>query len=198
MSRVHPTAEISADAVVDPSASVWQHAHVRERAHVGADSVVGRGAYVGPGVLIGARFKMQNYALVYEPAVLADGVFIGPAVVLTNDLRPRAVNPDCSLKSASDWDPVGVTIAAGASIGARATCVAPVRIGRWAMVGAGSVVVRDVPDYALVAGNPAHQIGWVGPSGERLVEEGSGRFVCPRTHQCFHLTAEGVLVEEPQ
>ncbi len=105
---------------------------------------------------------MQNYALVYEPAELADGVFIGPAVVLTNDTYPRAVNPDLSLKSAHDWEPVGVTIGEGASIGARAVCVAPVTIGAWATVAAGAVVTKDVPDHALVVGVPARRVGWVG------------------------------------
>ena len=99
---------------------------MREDAVLGENCVVGRGAYIGTGVQMGDNCKVQNYALVYEPAVLGDGVFIGPAVVLTNDTYPRAVNPDGSLKTAHDWEPVGVTIGDGASIGARAVCVAPV------------------------------------------------------------------------
>ncbi|GAB6985380.1 hypothetical protein JCM10369A_19040 [Nocardioides pyridinolyticus] len=119
------------------------------------------GAYIGSGVRVGENCKSQNYALVYEPAELADGVFVGPAAVLTNDTYPRAVTPEGDLKSAADWQPVGVTVERGASIGARAVCVAPVRIGAWATVAAGAVVTTDVAPYALVAGVPrsSHRLG---------------------------------------
>lgn len=193
---IHPTAEISGDAVIGEGVSIWRDVHVREGASIGSQSIIGGGAYIGPGVVIGARCKVQNYALVYEPATVGEGVFIGPAVVLTNDRRPRAVNPDGSLKSASDWDLVGVTIGTGASIGAGAVCVAPVTIGRWAMVAAGSVVTRDVPDFALVAGNPARRAGWVGPAGERLATAEDGTLICPRTGSRFRLAANDLLVED--
>ena len=138
--RIAPSADVSEAAVIGEGTAVWHLAQVRERAVLGQGCIVGRGAYIGEGVRMGRHCKVQNYALVYEPAVLADGVFIGPAVTLTNDRFPRAVNPDGSLKSSSDWEPVGVTIEEGASIGARAVCVAPVRIGAWATVAAGAVV----------------------------------------------------------
>lgn len=98
---------------------------------------MGRGAYVGTGCTLGNNVKLQNYALVYEPATLANGVFIGPAAVLTNDEFPRSVDPDGNLKRGADWTPVKVDVAEGASIGARAVCVAPVRIGRWSLVAGG-------------------------------------------------------------
>lgn len=129
---------------------------------------------------MGDNCKVQNYALVYEPADLEAGVFIGPAVVLTNDTFPRAVSPDGSLKSAHDWEPVGVTIREGASIGARAVCVAPVTIGRWATVAAGAVVAKDVPDFALMVGVPARRRGWVGKAGFPLERRGEN-WVCPET-----------------
>ncbi|MCL1898778.1 MAG: N-acetyltransferase, partial [Micrococcales bacterium] len=112
---------------------------------------------------------------------------IGPAAVLTNDTYPRAINPDGSQKSADDWDLVGVSIGQGASIGARAVCVAPVTIGPWATVAAGAVVVKDVPAYALVVGVPARQIGWVGRSGHRLQAK-DGYWVCPATGQQYRQT----------
>lgn len=180
--RIVASADVSADAVIGSGSSIWHLAQVRENAQLGENCIVGRGAYVGSGVVMGDNCKLQNYALVYEPARLGDGVFIGPAVVLTNDTYPRAINPDGSLKSAHDWEPVGVTIETGASIGARATCVAPVTIGSWATVAAGAVVVKDVPAYALVAGVPARRIGWVGESGVPLVPGGTeGTWVCPST-----------------
>ena len=165
-----------------------------EGAAIGRDCIVGRAAYVGPGVRIGDRCKIQNNALVYDPAVIADGVFIGPGAILTNDRLPRAVSPPGELKGADDWDPVGVTIETGASIGAGATCVAPVRVGAWAMVAAGSVVVRDVPDHGLVAGNPARQIGWVGRDGQRMVDDG-GVLVDVATGSRF-TEVDGRLVEQ--
>jgi UDP-2-acetamido-3-amino-2,3-dideoxy-glucuronate N-acetyltransferase len=171
---------------------VWHLAQVREDAVVGADCIVGRGAYIGPGVVVGDRCKIQNHALVYEPAVLEDGVFVGPAVVFTNDYFPRAVNPDGSLKSADDWHAVGVTVRTGASVGARAVCIAPVTIGRWALVAAGSVVTKDIPDFALVAGVPARWIRWVGRAGEPLVADDDGTWRCPRTGERY-VEADGVL-----
>jgi N-acetylglucosamine-1-phosphate uridyltransferase (contains nucleotidyltransferase and I-patch acetyltransferase domains) len=178
--RIAPTADVSDDANIGPGTSIWHLAQVREDASVGSNCIIGRGAYVGTGVQIGDNCKLQNYALVYEPAVLEAGVFIGPAVVLTNDTYPRAVNPDGSLKSADDWHAVGVTVRTGAAIGARAVCVAPVTIGAWATVAAGAVVTRDVPDFALMVGVPAKRIGWVGKAGARLIEDADG-WVCPQT-----------------
>ena len=137
--RIQPSADVSDDAIIGEGSSVWHLAQVREQAVLGRNCIVGRGAYVGTGVTMGDNCKLQNYALVYEPARLGQGVFIGPAVVLTNDTFPRAVNPDGSLKSASDWEAVGVTIGDGASIGARAVCIAPVTIGEWATVAAGAI-----------------------------------------------------------
>jgi acetyltransferase-like isoleucine patch superfamily enzyme len=192
--RIVDSADVSPDATIGDGSSIWHLAQVRERAVLGRNCIVGRGAYVGTGVVMGDNCKVQNYALVYEPAQLADGVFIGPAVVLTNDTYPRAINSDGSLKSAHDWEPVGVTIGRGAAIGARATCVAPVTIGEWATVAAGAVVVKDVPDFALVAGVPARRIGWVGTAGVPLISEGDA-WICPATGDRYIETA-GTLKKE--
>lgn len=194
--RVVDSADVSPDARIGDGSSIWHLAQVRESAVLGRNCIVGRGAYVGTGVVMGDNCKVQNYALVYEPARLGDGVFIGPAVVLTNDTYPRAINPDGSLKSAHDWEPVGVTIETGASIGARATCVAPVTIGAWATVAAGAVVVKDVPPFALVAGVPARRLGWVGRAGVPLTREGHGdAWICPATGARY-IESDGLLTEE--
>jgi tetrahydrodipicolinate N-succinyltransferase len=119
-------------------------------------------------------------------------VFVGPAAVLTNDRYPRAVTPDGAAKSAADWQAVGVTVNDGASIGARAVCVAPVIIGAWSLVAAGSVVIHDVPDFAMVAGTPARWIRWVGRAGEPLDDIGGNTWRCPRTGEIY-IEQNGVL-----
>jgi UDP-2-acetamido-3-amino-2,3-dideoxy-glucuronate N-acetyltransferase len=185
VNRIHDLAEVEPGASIGPGSSVWQLAHVRENASIGENCVIGRGVYVGTGVQIGSNVKIQNYALIYEPAVIEDGVFIGPAVVLTNDLNPRAVTPAGKVKGTADWKIARVYISTGASIGANSVCIAPVTIGQWALVGAGSVVTRDVPDYALVMGNPARQVAWVGKAGDKLVPSGPNTFRCPRTGDIY-------------
>lgn len=184
MTRIEDSADVSSAAIIGEHASIWHLAQIREGAVLGTGCTIGRGAYIGPEVELGDHCKIQNYALVYEPARLADGVFIGPAAVLTNDLFPRAINVDGSLKSPDDWNSVGVTIARGAAIGARAVCIAPISIGAWAMVAAGAVVTKDVPDYAIVAGVPARQVGWVGEAG-RPLDSFEGQWVCPETGSIY-------------
>lgn len=196
--RIQASADVSPEAVIGDGSSVWHLAQVREGAVLGSGCIVGRGAYVGTGVRMGDNCKLQNYALVYEPAVLGNGVFVGPAVVFTNDHFPRSVAPDGSLKRGDDWEAVGVTCLDGASIGARAVCVAPVTVGRWALVAAGSVVIRDVPDFALVAGVPAKRIGWVGRAGVPLEPAGDGVWRCPQTGDLYHEADDALTEADPR
>lgn len=193
--RVAETADVDDRAEIGAGTRVWHLAQVREDARIGSECIIGRGAYIGPGVVLGDRVKVQNHALVYEPAQVEDGAFVGPAVVFTNDYFPRAVTPEGELKTGDDWEAVGVTVRRGASIGARAVCVAPVTVGRWALVAAGSVVTKDVPDHALVAGVPARRVGWVGRAGEPLEEVGDGRHRCPRTGESYRLVGDGLVRE---
>jgi len=169
---VHQTAEVSPLAEIGPGTKIWRNAHVREGARIGRGCVIGAGAYVGEGVQVGDRCKVQNDALLYEGLTLEDGVFVGPQVCFTNDYWPRAINPDGSLKSADDWEMGRTRVCYGASIGARSVIVTGLTIGRFAMIGAGSVVTRDVPDHGLVFGSPARLQGWVCACGRKLAVRG--------------------------
>ena len=198
MNQQHPNwlGTVSQHAQVAHSTKVWDLAQVRENSRVGENCIIGRGAYIGAGVIVGNNCKIQNDAMLYEPAVLEDGVFVGPNVVFTNDHFPRAINPDGTLKSAADWEPVGVTIKYGASIGAHSVCIAPVVIGEWALIGSGSVVTKDVPNHAIVVGNPARQIGWANKSGQPLIASKDGEFICPASNQVYVVDKMGQLIEK--
>ncbi len=187
--RIAPNAEVDLRATIGAGTSIWGLACVRENAVLGCDCIVGRGAYIEDGVVLGDRVKVQTNALLFKPARIGDDVFIGPAVVLTNDRYPRSSTPDGQLKRDDDWTAEGVVIDDGASIGARAVILPGVRVGRHAMVAAGSIVTRDVADFAVVVGSPAHRVGWAGPAGRPLRLVGPDRWECPATGQEFHESA---------
>ena len=184
---ISDTASIDASATIGNGVKVWDHSKIRENVDISENVIIGSYVYIGPGVKIGKNSKIQNSAQIYEPANISEGVFIGPGVIFTNDHNPRAINPDSSQKSATDWQSVGVEVSQGASIGAGAVCVGPVQIGEWAMVGAGSVVTENVLSYALVVGVPAKQIGWVGKAGVKLIEQTSESFKCPTSGKIYNL-----------
>jgi len=194
---VHPSAFVADDAVLGPGTKVWHLAQVREGAIIGADCILGKGAYVGEGVRIGDRVKIQNGASIYPGATLEDGVFVGPHVCFTNDRYPRAINADGTLKAAGDWELGTILVQTGASIGAGAVLMAGITIGRWALVGAGSVVMHDVPDYGLVAGNPARLIGNVCVCAHRLSGEAhAGRLVCGHCGAAYRCGLDGSVRPE--
>ena len=186
---------VDKSAKIHSSSIIWEYTRIRENVLIGSNCNIGRNVYIGPGVVIGENVKIQNNVLIYEPSKIEDGVFIGPGCIFTNDLHPRAVNIDGTKKSQVDWDKSGVEIYQGASIGAGVICVAPVKIGRWALVAAGSVVISDVADFELVAGVPAKRIGWVGKAGVKLIEEETNLYVCPKTNSEFSLI-DGKLSEQ--
>lgn len=161
--------EIHPETSIGQGTKVWRGATVREGAVIGRQVVVGESAYIDYGVHIGDKCKIQNNALIYNPSTIEDGVFIGPGVILTNDKVPRSTAPNGEVSGESDWKRVAVHCRRGSSIGAGAVCIGPVEIGEWSMVGAGSVVTRDVSAYSLVAGNPAKHLHWIGRTGTKLV-----------------------------
>ena len=188
--KVHPSADVSPGAEIGRGTAIWHQAQVREGASIGANCILAKGVYVDAGVVIGNNVKIQNYVSIYHGVTIEDGVFCGPHCVFTNDKAPRAINRDGSLKTESDWAISPTLIRRGAAIGANATIVCGLTIGQWAMIGAGAVVTRDVPDYGLVLGNPARLRGFVCTCGARLekdrLEEAQVIACCPA---CGHRVA---------
>lgn len=184
--RIHPSAAVSDEASIGSRTQIWNQSQVREGASIGRNCILGKDVYVDFGVQIADNVKIQNGAYIYHGTTIERGVFIGPGAIFTNDRRPRAINPDGSLKGDDDWE-VGYTrVLSGASIGAGAIILPGIVIGRFALVGAGAVVTRDVRDHALVAGNPARQLGYVCQCAERLAPVGqAGEYACPACGQRF-------------
>jgi acetyltransferase-like isoleucine patch superfamily enzyme len=169
--RVHSSADVALDVEIGEGTQVWANVQIRPGAKLGHSCIVGRHAFIDLDVTIGSHVKIQNNAALYEGVSVADGVFIGPHVVFTNDRVPRAVTPSGTLKTKDDWELGRTEVRYGASVGACAVVVTGVTIGRWAMVGSGAVVTRDVPDHALVVGNPARVIAYVSASGVRCASQ---------------------------
>jgi UDP-2-acetamido-3-amino-2,3-dideoxy-glucuronate N-acetyltransferase len=165
---IHPTADVSPQANIGSGTRIWHQCQIREHTHIGRNCNLGKGVYVDAEVIIGNNVKIQNYVSIFQGVTIEDGVFIGPHVCFTNDNIPRAIKPDGTIKVVEDWTVGSILVKHGASIGANATLLPKVTIGRWAIVGSGTVVTKNVPDYGLVVGNPAHLIGFVCPCGQRL------------------------------
>lgn len=185
--RVHPTAEVSEKASVGAGSSIWNHSQVRENVVIGEGCILGKDVYVDFDVQIGDNVKIQNGSFVYHGTTVESGVFIGPGVIFTNDKRPRAINPDGSLKSDDDWEVGNTIVKYGASIGAGTIVITNVTIGKFAMVGAGSIVTKDVPNNGLVIGNPAHLVGYVCDCGIKLNEINAGEYSCPDCGRQYRL-----------
>ncbi len=158
--RIHPTAEVSAEAAVGEGTTVWHWVQVREGARIGARCVLGKDVYVDRDVIVGDECKIENFAALYSGVKIGNRVFIGPHACFTNDTYPRAVSPD--------WRVVTTVVQDGASIGANSTILCGVTVGKNAMVAAGAVVTKDVPPHALVRGVPARVAGWVCDCGRPL------------------------------
>jgi acetyltransferase-like isoleucine patch superfamily enzyme len=180
--KIHHTAEVAATASVGAGTQIWNEAQVRAGANIGSECMLGKGVYVDVDVVIGDRVKLENRVSVFKGGRIASGAFVGPHTCLLNDKRPRAITSSGQLKGPDDWVVSGVAIEEGASVGGGCTVLPGVNIGRFALVGAGAVVTRDVPAHGLVIGNPARLIGYVCECGGRLADDGTCRD-CSRPHE---------------
>jgi UDP-2-acetamido-3-amino-2,3-dideoxy-glucuronate N-acetyltransferase len=186
---VHPTADVSPEATVGAGTKIWHEAQVREGARIGRQCTLGKGAYIDKDVTVGDFCKVQNGAFVFHGFRLEAGVFIGPGAMLLNDLHPRAINPDGSPKSDDDWEVSEGLVEYGAAIGGGAVVLPGVTVGRMALVGAGAVVTRNVPERGIVAGNPARLRGFACDCGRRLQARGAS-YTCPHDGRTFDLAGQ--------
>ena len=170
--RIHSSAAVADSAVIGDGSQIWMWCQIRDNVSIGENCIFGKGIYVDSDVSIGNNCKIQNHVSIFHGVTIDDGVFVGPHVCFTNDKLPRAVNPDGSLKSATDWVVTKTHVKKGAALGANSTIVCGITVGEWAMVAAGSVASKDVPDHALVVGNPARIIGYVCACGQRVTFSG--------------------------
>lgn len=177
----HETAVLDEGCQIGENTKIWHFSHVMSGAVIGQNCVVGQNVMIAPRVVLGNHVKVQNNVSVYEGVICEDEVFLGPSMVFTNVINPRAF-----IERKSEFKTT--LVRRGATIGANATVVCGHTIGCYAMIGAGAVVTHDVPDYALVAGNPARQIGWVSEHGCRLVFDEKGLAECPESGQQYQLS----------
>ncbi len=185
--QIHASAEIQDGANIGPGTQIWQHCIVMAGAVIGAGCKLAHNVFVESGVVVGDGVTIKDNVTLYEGVTIGDQVFIGPNAVFTNVRNPRAF-----LKHSDVYPPT--LIRCGASIGANATLICGVTVGRYALVGAGSVVTRDVADHEVVAGNPARAMGWVSRIGERLDDD----LVCPETGERYEKTESGLMPKDTQ
>jgi UDP-2-acetamido-3-amino-2,3-dideoxy-glucuronate N-acetyltransferase len=181
----HETAVIDEPCAIGAETKIWHFSHIMSGCQIGERCILGQNVSVSSDVILGNNVKVQNNVSIYTGVVCDDDVFLGPSMVFTNVINPRsAVNRKHEYRQ--------TRVGRGATIGANATVVCGHNIGRYAFIGAGAVVTKDVPDYALVAGNPARQIGWVSEYGHRLHFDEAGIAVCAESGERYKLV-EGVV-----
>lgn len=185
---VHPTATVDSGAVIGEGSKIWHYSHIMAGAVLGERCNIGQNVMVASGVTVGRNVKIQNNVSVYSGVTVEDDVFLGPSCVFTNVRNPRS-----EVSRRDEYE--RTVVRKGATVGANATVVCGVEIGDYAFVGAGAVVTRNVPAYALVVGAPARQAGWMSRSGHRLVFDDFGRAVCPESKNKYTLI-DGIVNEE--
>ena len=176
----HETAVIDDNCEIGEGTKIWHFSHVMSNCKIGTGCNLGQNVVVSPNVILGNNVKIQNNVSIYTGVICEDDVFLGPSMVFTNVINPRS-----AINRRNQY--AKTTVKKGASIGANATIVCGNDIGEYAFIGAGAVVTKDIPNFALVVGNPSKQIGWVGEYGHRLKFNESGIAVCPESKQEYKL-----------
>lgn len=174
--RIHPTADVSPKAQIGAGTRIWHWVQIREGAVVGENCIIGKDVYIDFDVKVGKNVKIQNGSYLYHGLTVEDGVFIGPRAVFTNDVYPRSITPDGELKGNDDWEVGPILIKYGASIGTGAIIIPNVTVGRFALVAAGAVVTRSVPDHGLVVGVPARLAGYACKCGRKMAKKGEAYY----------------------
>ncbi len=175
---IHATAIVDEGAIIGKGTKIWHFSHLMEKSVLGENCNIGQNCFIANNVVLGNNVKVQNNVSIYEGVICDNDVFIGPSVVFTNVINPRS-----AINRKDQYLPT--KIGQGASIGANATIVCGNTIGRYAFIGAGAVVTRDVQDYALVVGNPAVQMGWISEAGHRLEFDGDNKAICQETNEIY-------------
>ena len=183
----HPTAIIDLGAQIGEGSRIWHFCHISAQSVLGQNCVLGQNVFVANGVILGNGVKVQNNVSLYTGVTCEEDVFLGPSMVFTNVINPRSF-----VERKNEFSPT--LVKQGASIGANATVLCGITLGRYCMIGAGAVVTKDVADFALVAGVPARQIGWVSRLGRRLQLDADGMASCPESGEQYHLIGTYLMV----
>lgn len=177
---VHETATVDEGCTIGKGSKIWHYSHVMPKAILGENCNIGQNVFIAANVVIGKNAKIQNNVSLYEGLTCGDDVFLGPSAVFTNVINPRS---DVLRKS----EYKKTILNDGATIGANATIICGITLGYYSFIGAGAVVTKDVPDYALIVGNPGKQLGWMSKNGQRLNFNAEGRAICPETAEAYLL-----------
>lgn len=183
----HPTAVIDEGAIIGYDTKIWHFSHIMPGARIGANCILGQNIFVADGVVIGNLVKIQNNVSLYKGVIVEDEVFLGPSVVLTNVVNPRSF-----IERKDQYKPT--LIGRGATVGANATILSGIQLGAWCFIGAGAVVTRNVPDFALFTGNPARHAGWMSKAGTKLKFDHAGKAFCAHSNEHYQLNKENVVI----
>lgn len=176
----HPTAVIDDGCIIGDGTKIWHFSHIMPNCTIGNNCNIGQNVVVSPGVVLGNNLKIQNNVSIYTGVICEDDVFLGPSMVFTNVINPRS-----AVERKKEYKPT--LVKKGATIGANATIVCGVTLGEYCFIGAGTVVTKDVPAYALIIGNPGRQTGWMSEFGQKLHFDNEGKAVCPESKEVYQL-----------